>query len=247
MGMNSDQILPAVSNSLDSPRLVKILGKDFVMGSPKRSHDVKETTFSMRPPRPTSLIPHPSIGVGTNSLTLRDATTGPTIISKVVADEGSRTRIKDCESLKLASPDLGVGGRDSNIALPCSHSPKPSPLVIEPGLSKPSCHKLSSVCRQMTIFYDGLAHVFDDVHPHKADVILALAGSKGGSWSTNYSPSSGVPSHVGYTKAVGQATEIRKDLGLSIQKNSGGHHSGLVDTTPAIPAVEPSIQGEKDA
>lgn len=143
------------------------------MGSPKRSHDVKETTFSMRPPRPTSLIPHPSIGVGTNSLTLRwersvitnprqivnyyscltvnsnhvdnpppsyvcrDATTGPTIISKVVADEGSRTRIKDCESLKLASPDLGVGGRDSNIALPCNHSPKPSPLVIEPGLSKP--------------------------------------------------------------------------------------------------------------
>lgn len=52
-------------------------------------------------------------------------------------------------------------------------------------------------------------------------MILALAGSKGGSWSTNYSPSSGVPSQVGYTKAVGQATEIRKDLGLSIQKNSG--------------------------
>ncbi|KAM0932615.1 putative transcription factor TIFY family [Dioscorea sansibarensis] len=247
VGMNSDQMLPAVSNSLESQRPVKILGKDLVMEPPKRSQDAKETTFSMRPPRPTSLMLHPPIGVRTDSLMLRDSTAGSTIISKAVADEGSRTHIKDCESLKLANPDMGIGGRNSSMTLPCSHSPKASPLAIEPGLSIPSCHKLSSDCRQMTIFYDGLAHVFDDVHPNKADVILALAGSKGGSWSTTYSPCPGVPSQVAYTKAVGQATEIRKDLGLSIQRNSGGHHSGLVDTTPAIPAVEPSIQGKKDA
>ncbi|RWW90768.1 hypothetical protein BHE74_00000249 [Ensete ventricosum] len=40
--------------------------------------------------------------------------------------------------------------------------------------------------RQMTIFYSGQAHVFDNVHPNKADVILALAGSNGISWSTTY-------------------------------------------------------------
>lgn len=63
----------------------------------------------------------------------------------------------------------------------------------------------------MTIFYGGQAHVFDDVHPNKvillslclntfifklymnanvslqADVIMALAGSSGGSWSTDLS------------------------------------------------------------
>jgi hypothetical protein len=39
----------------------------------------------------------------------------------------------------------------------------------------------------MTIFYGGQAHVFDDVHPNKADVIMALAGSSGGSWSTGLS------------------------------------------------------------
>ncbi|RWW31083.1 hypothetical protein GW17_00004312 [Ensete ventricosum] len=61
--------------------------------------------------------------------------------------------------------------------------------------------------RQMTIFYSGQAHVFDNVHPNKVSlmlnilifaviyhnnlsvieyVILALAGSNGISWSTTY-------------------------------------------------------------
>jgi len=40
----------------------------------------------------------------------------------------------------------------------------------------------------LTIFYAGQAHVFDDIHPNKADAILALAGSNGRSWSTTYSP-----------------------------------------------------------
>ena len=71
------------------------------------------------------------------SYVCRDSTAGSTIISKAVADEGSRTRIKDCESLKLANPDMGIGGRNSSMTLQCSHSPKASPLAIEPGLSIP--------------------------------------------------------------------------------------------------------------
>lgn len=70
---------------------------------------------------------------------------------------------------------------------------------------------MTSSTKQMTIFYGGQAHVFDDVHPNKvillslclntfifklymnanvslqADVIMALAGSSGGSWSTDLS------------------------------------------------------------
>ncbi|KAL9993685.1 putative TIFY/JAZ family protein [Helianthus debilis subsp. tardiflorus] len=32
--------------------------------------------------------------------------------------------------------------------------------------------------------------MFDDFHPNKADVIITLAGSNGGSWSTSFLPNS---------------------------------------------------------
>jgi len=51
--------------------------------------------------------------------------------------------------------------------------------------ASPKC--VTSASRQLTIFYAGQAHVFDDIHPTKADAILALAGSNGRSWSTTYS------------------------------------------------------------
>lgn len=43
-----------------------------------------------------------------------------------------------------------------------------------------SRHGSSSACRQMTIFYGGQAHVFDDVHPNKVCFLSpGLLGSEG--------------------------------------------------------------------
>ena len=42
-------------------------------------------------------------------------------------------------------------------------------LIIDTDSSQ---HGLTSACRQMTIFYGGQAHVFDDVHPHKVWPLL---------------------------------------------------------------------------
>jgi len=53
----------------------------------------------------------------------------------------------------------------------------------------PSGHQVASpTSRQLTIFYGGQAHVYDDIPPEKAQAIMALAGSNGRSWCTTYSP-----------------------------------------------------------
>ncbi|XP_057959354.1 protein TIFY 8 [Malania oleifera] len=125
----------------------------------------------------------------------RDANAGPSIISRSAADEGSRTGIKGSgilSSIKACTgASVSASASERNLSvLPASGSrPKPGTHASEPESSTPPIrHGLTSVSRQMTIFYGGQAHVFDDVHPNKADVIMALAGSNGGSWSTTYSP-----------------------------------------------------------
>lgn len=35
-----------------------------------------------------------------------------------------------------------------------------------------SQHALTSASRQMTVFYAGQAHVFDDVHPNKVSIVV---------------------------------------------------------------------------
>ncbi|KAI3792012.1 hypothetical protein L2E82_05881 [Cichorium intybus] len=106
----------------------------------------------------------------------KDANVGPSLISQSAADEGSRTGIKGSGILSSGNGGGGSGG--GGVAEPGGSKQKSLIGNIEPG-STPS--------RQMTIFYGGQAHVFDDVHPNKADVIMALAGSNGGSWSTTFS------------------------------------------------------------
>ncbi|XP_031372973.1 protein TIFY 8 isoform X2 [Punica granatum] len=76
-------------------------------------------------------------------------------------------------------PALQFPPRGVQFASPLAHHLPPN-----------SRHGMASASRQMTIFYGGQAHVFDDVHPNKADIIMALAGSNGGSWSTTFSPKS---------------------------------------------------------
>ncbi|KAK1429581.1 hypothetical protein QVD17_11795 [Tagetes erecta] len=118
------------------------------------------------PPRAGQVV---SYGYQPVSNRFKDSNAGSPLISQLAADEGSRTGIKGSGIL-------------STVAEPSSSKLKSLTSNTEPGST--------SVSRQMTIFYAGQAHVFDDVHPNKADVIMTLAGSNGGSWSTSFLPNS---------------------------------------------------------
>ncbi|XP_056174809.1 protein TIFY 8 isoform X2 [Syzygium oleosum] len=121
----------------------------------------------------------------------REVHPSPPVLSQSAADEGSRTGIKGPGI--LSSMTAGTSSEKNLSAMPPSgNRAKTATLITEPeSFNPPSRPGLTSESRQMTIFYCGQAHVFDDVHPNKADVIMALAGSNGGSWSTMYSPKSG--------------------------------------------------------
>ncbi|TQD81307.1 hypothetical protein C1H46_033121 [Malus baccata] len=117
----------------------------------------------------------------------RDANASPNNISQSAADEGSRTGIKGPGILSSINAGSDAPERNSSGVLPSGSRQKSGTHIVESEPSNPSQHGFTSAGRQMTIFYGGQAHVFDDVHPNKADVIMALAGSNGGSWSTTYS------------------------------------------------------------
>ncbi|KAG1346230.1 protein TIFY 8 [Cocos nucifera] len=186
------------------------------------------------PPNPGQMVHYPlcfaqggtNIDKVTSSYAYKDASAGATVISQPAADEGSRTGIKDSGILNFINPGSGAGQRNSSGGLPCSNRPK-APQAIEPeSWNIPRCHSTASASRQMTIFYAGQAHVFDDVHPIKADVIMALAGSNGGSWSTTYSPKSSIRPPTSEAKAPSGENKRRTDnLPLSIHGDSDHGHS----------------------
>ncbi|KAF2543461.1 hypothetical protein F2Q68_00029031 [Brassica cretica] len=91
------------------------------------------------------------------------------VVAQTAADEGSRT------------------GKKGPRIMSSYTMPNPSKAECYTPSSTAKRKDLTSSTKQMTIFYGGQAHVFDDVHPNKADVIMALAGSSGGSWSTDLS------------------------------------------------------------
>ncbi|KAJ0251907.1 Protein TIFY 8 [Hirschfeldia incana] len=91
------------------------------------------------------------------------------VVAQTAADEGSRTGMK---GPRIMSSYTMQNPRKVECVTPSSAGNRKD---------------LTSSTKQMTIFYGGQAHVFDDVHPNKADVIMALAGSSGGSWSTDLS------------------------------------------------------------
>ncbi|XP_022751656.1 protein TIFY 8 isoform X2 [Durio zibethinus] len=123
----------------------------------------------------------------------KDINVGPSVISHSAADEGSRTGIKGPGILSSISASGVPTEKTSSGVMPSGDRPKSGAHISDPESSvPPSQQGMTSASRQMTIFYAGQAHVFDDVHPNKADVIMALAGSNGGSWSTTYSPKSAV-------------------------------------------------------
>ncbi|XP_068652491.1 protein TIFY 8-like [Aristolochia californica] len=117
----------------------------------------------------------------------RDASASTMLISQPAADEGSRTGIKGSGVLKVINSNAGAFERQPTALLTNNSRPIASSHTTETDNANLRCRSLTTTSRQMTIFYAGQAHVFYDVHPNKADAIMALAGSTGGSWSTTYS------------------------------------------------------------
>ncbi|XP_004291421.1 PREDICTED: protein TIFY 8 [Fragaria vesca subsp. vesca] len=201
----------------------------------------------------------------------RDANTGPNNISHLAADEGSRTGIKGPGILSAINASSGGSDRNSSVVLPSSSRQKSGINTLEPEPLTPSRHGFASANRQMTIFYGGQAHVFDDVHPNKADVIMALAGSNGGSWSTTYSlkptVKPGCESHMpsgevetGTASNVGFVREYRGRLSIPgnsspgagfadrILTPAGGHQGSNLakDTRNPVQATEPGSKEKNE-
>lgn len=204
------------------------------------------------PPRGGQFVPF-THQVPTNRF--RDTNAGPSIVSQSAADEGSRTGIKGPGILSSINAGSGISEKNSSRGLPSGGKPKTGIHISEPESSNPSSRQgLASASRQMTIFYGGQAHVFDDVHPNKADVIMALAGSNGGSWSTTYSPKpTASPGSESYMTSGGEY-ELRGRLSVTgnatrgvgssdrISTPTGGHHGSIViakETRNAVQAGEP--------
>ncbi|XP_052209992.1 protein TIFY 8 [Diospyros lotus] len=192
------------------------------------------------PPRAGQIAP---FGCQIPSNRFKDANAVPSVISQAAADEGSRTGIKGSGILSSINASSGVSDRNPSGVLLSSSKHKSSSHNSEPDSSTPpSRHGITSNSRQMTIFYGGQAHVFDDVHPNKADLIMALAGSNGGSWSTTYAPKSAAPvgessmpggdNETGMASNFASSREFRRRLSIT---GTAGHGFGSGDQISVPP------------
>lgn len=120
----------------------------------------------------------------------RENTVVPAVVPQIPADEGSRTGLKGSSLANLMnnSPSATASRNTSGQSLSAGSSKFLSGNGVQESSIPSSPQGVASASRQLTIFYAGQAHVFDDIHPSKADAILTLAGSNGRSWSTTYSP-----------------------------------------------------------
>lgn len=174
------------------------------------------------------------------STRFKDANVGPSIISQA-ADEGSRTGKKGSGILSYIN--VSGGTSDRNVAS-ASKQKLGNGIPETESYNSQSQQGVTSASHQMTIFYGGQAHVFDDVHPNKADVIMALAGSNGGSWSTNFTPNSTVrppptevdlPSTDNDTGIAINSVFPREFCGRFSMAGNSSHGIGSIDRTSFRP------------
>ncbi|XP_064955525.1 protein TIFY 8-like isoform X3 [Musa acuminata AAA Group] len=257
-----NRVHPVCSDSLESSCLVKMFGKEVVSEHLGKSHDDKIMLSMLRPPRPTSLILHPlsSISDSPTSKEEQSLSKNSGQISNhaprfsqagMYLDDGSQTAIGGSGVMSTDNPINMAFGRNSTGFL---NKPKSS-LAIE---SEPSNivrrSTTSSAGRQMTIFYAGQAHVFDNVQPNKADVIMALARINGGSWSTSHSSKSSERTTMNEAKVP-----VHGDMGHGISQLAGiplaGVLSGVTsrggtigrDGRSMTQATEPTMGDRRDA
>ncbi|XP_020678311.1 protein TIFY 8 [Dendrobium catenatum] len=298
MGFITEKNRRVCADAAECSRSVKMLGKEVISDrSGKNQED--EMQFPMQVPlRPTSLhsllssrssllasnmelssrpmIPgsmlHYQSRIGksgpfSSSYVSKDAAI---LMSQPAADEGSRTGMKGSGALNIVSSSSVPGKRSITRVLAYSSSPKYLQINEPESSNALRYNGMQNVGRQMTIFYAGQAHVFDDVHPNKAEVIMALAGSTGGSWSTTYSQRPAMSPSAGEVKV--HSEEIGRQISsfpLSIQVNpehalsqvdrttltrdipsltAGGQQSGGVfrDGRLAIQEPSPSSEGKRE-
>ncbi|XP_042037168.1 protein TIFY 8-like [Salvia splendens] len=176
------------------------------------------------PPRTGQVMP---FGYHAHSNRFKETNIGPSLMSQTAADEGSRTGIKGSGLLSSLNAAGAISGRQPAGVLIRSGKSKSGTCISEPESSTmPSRRGTESAGRQMTIFYGGQAHVFDNVHPNKADVIMALAGSNGGSWSTTYTPNSAVRPSTGENRLPSS----NSDVGIAMLRELHGGPSDKGDT-----------------
>ncbi|XP_051137764.1 protein TIFY 8 isoform X2 [Andrographis paniculata] len=122
------------------------------------------------PPRTGQVIP---LGYQAAPNRIKESNVGPALVAQTAADEGSRTGIKGSgilSSINASGSGGAVAARQPAGVLIRSGKQKSGVGISEPESSAAAAfsHRgTESVGRQMTIFYGGQAHVFDNVHPNK--------------------------------------------------------------------------------
>ncbi|KAG9459381.1 hypothetical protein H6P81_003889 [Aristolochia fimbriata] len=197
---------------------------DLTVSSWDRSMPMNSGFMVHFPPRVSQISSVDKSSSGRN----RDGSASTMVISQPAADEGSRTGIKGSGVLKVISSNTGAQERHPTALLANNSRPNASSLNTETDNTNLSrCRSLTTIGRQMTIFYAGQAHVFDDVHPNKADAIMALAGSTGGSWSTTYSPKTCArPLPETFTPTGDNDTTVNNNM-TTLSQELHGRSSGL--------------------
>ncbi|KAJ8560226.1 hypothetical protein K7X08_004284 [Anisodus acutangulus] len=182
------------------------------------------------PPRASHVLP---FGYQSSANRFGDANAGPSTISQAAADEGSRTGIKGSGILSSINASGGTSDRSLS-GVPLTGAKKSGLHLSDLESSNPSRQGSSPAGSQMAIFYGGQAHVFDNVHPNKADVIMALAGSNGGSWSTTYAPKPAVRPSTGENCSPKAENEITKGSNLALMRELHGRSSSKAGFTHGI-------------
>ncbi|KAJ7516752.1 hypothetical protein O6H91_22G069300 [Diphasiastrum complanatum] len=143
------------------------------------------------------------------------------------ADEGSRTGLQGTGIAHLlnAAPSKSVAENPSAQAAAPSQSKAPSRNAGSDS-AVPSLHQIAApATRQLTIFYGGQAHVFDDVSPDKADAIMLLAGSNGRSWSTTYAHRPSASNHSAASEGLELERQKEKPASCGTSMNKSGSHA----------------------
>ncbi|KAL5729442.1 hypothetical protein ACHQM5_002393 [Ranunculus cassubicifolius] len=181
-----------------------------------------------------------AINVAASHLTSsRDAGAGPSIISPPAADEGSRTGMKGSGILSAIKAS-NVAERNTPEVLISSHRLKSGPVSADPDSSapprySPGEHPMqtdahTSVIDMLIIDKKINENTMQKINDQtllncacvwQADMIMALAGSNGGSWSTSFAAKSSVNPSPNQTTSIPSRENLRAlQRNLSMPGNS---------------------------
>ncbi|KAJ6354592.1 hypothetical protein OIU77_005238 [Salix suchowensis] len=156
-----DGIPQMAHDSIESLHLMKML-KNAGGGERSRRSNDDEVFYGMQSRRPSSasLTVQPSNGNRLDANVSKWERSIPMGVPEL--------ELKALGILSSINAGSGISEKNSSGGLLSGSKPKIGIHVSEPESSTPASQRgLTSASRQMTIFYGGQAHVFDDVHPNK--------------------------------------------------------------------------------